>query len=64
MSKLHTNIRTPSNRVDIVPTLETHLISGSKFTDAGYIAMYDANEVNFYEKSAVTITKKSVLGGY
>ena len=61
VAKLHLNIRAPANRVDIIPTLETTLLSGSKFAD---IAVYDANKVNIYEKSAVTITEKAVLRGY
>ena len=64
VAKLHINIRSPANRVDIVPTLETTLLSGRKFADAVYIAVYDANKVHFYDKSAVTITKKAVLRGY
>ena len=64
VAKLHLNIRAPANIVDIFPTLEITLLSGSKFVDAGYIAMYNVNEVNFYEKSDVTITEKSVLRGY
>ena len=64
VAKLQLNIRDPVNRVDIVPTLETTLLIGSKFSDAGYISVYDANEDNFYEKSAVTITEKEVLRGY
>ena len=48
VAKLHLNIRAPANRVDIVPTLETTLLSGRKFADVGYIAVYDANEVNLY----------------
>ena len=63
VAKLHFNIRDPVNRVDIVPTLETNLLSGSKFSDAGYIAVYNVNEVNFYEKSAIAITEKAVLHG-
>ena len=51
VAKLHLNIRAPTNRVDIIPTLEN-----SKFSDAGYIAVYNENEVNFYEKSVVTIS--------
>ena len=58
VAKLHINIRAPSNRLDIVPTLETTLLSCSKFAGAGYIALYDESEVNFYDKSAVTITEK------
>ena len=64
VAKLHLNIRAPANRVDIFPTLEINLLSGSKFADAGYIAVYNVNEVNFYEKSYVTITEKAVLRGY
>ena len=64
VAKLHINIRAPANRVDIVPTLETTLLSGRKFADAVYIAVYDANKVHFYDKSAVTITKKAVLRSY
>ena len=64
MAKLHLNIRAPANRADIVPKMETTLLSGSKFSDTGYTAVYDANEINFYKKSAVTITEKSVLSGY
>ena len=64
VAKLHIYIRAPSNIVDILPTLEATLLSGSKFDDAGYIAVYDANEVNFHEKIAVTITEKAVLHGY
>ena len=41
VAKLHINIRSPVNRVEIVPTLETTLLSGSKFDDAGYLAVYD-----------------------
>ena len=58
VAKLFLNTRAPTNRVEILPTLETTLLSGSKFSDAGYIAVYDKNEVNFYEKIAVTITEK------
>ena len=64
VAKLHLNIRAPANIVDIVPTLEKTLLSVSKFVDTGYIAVYDVNEVNFYEKSAVTIREKAVLHGY
>ena len=64
VAKIHLNIRSLSNRVDIETTLETTLLSCSKFAGAGYIAVYNENEVNFYEKRAVTITEKSVLRGY
>ena len=56
VAKFHINLRAPSNRVDIVPTLDITLLSGRKFSDTGYISVYNVNEVNFYEKNAVTIT--------
>ena len=61
VDKLHLNIRAPANILDIVPTLEITLLSGIKFAEAGYRAVYDANEVNLYEKSAVTITENSTV---
>ena len=57
-------VRAPANVVDVVPTLEQTLISGSKFADAGYTAVYDEHEVNFYEANKVKIDAKSVLRGY
>ena len=57
-------VRAPANVVDVVPTLEQTLISGSKFADAGYTAVYDEHEVNFYEANKVKIDAESVLQGY
>ena len=39
----------PANKVDLVPNLTHTLLSGSKFADAGYTAIYDKDEVNFYD---------------
>ena len=63
-TKLLFNVRAPANEVDIVPGLQQTLLSTSKFTDAGYTAVYDENEVNFYNKEDVIITAESVLRGY
>ena len=50
--------------VDVVPDLDQTLISGSKFADAGYTAVYDQKEVNFYDSNTIKITAQSVLQGY
>jgi len=61
---LQLNVRAPANEVDIVPNLDQTLLSGSKFADAGYTAVYDKEEANFYNSSAVKIDEKTVLRGY
>ena len=63
-AKLLIDVRSPANKVDIVPNLEQTLLSTSKFADAGYTAVYDDEEVNFYEKEHVKIDAKAVLKGY
>ena len=45
----------PARTVDTVLDLvDQTLLSGSKFVDAGYISICDANEVNIYD----ALTKK------
>jgi len=61
---LQLKVRAPANEVDIVPNLEQTLLSRSKFAEAGYTAVYDEDEVNFYNKSAVKITEEAVIRGY
>jgi hypothetical protein len=51
ISKLLLDVRAPANQVDIVPNLTQTLLSGSKFADAGYTAVYDKDEVNFYDQT-------------
>jgi len=63
-AKLHLPVRAPANIVDVVPNLTQTLLSGSKFADAGYTAVYDEDEVNFYESNKIKITAKAVLQGY
>ena len=64
VATLQLNVRAPANRVDIVPSLTQTLLSGSKFADAGYTAVYDDKEVNFYESHTINITEDAVLKGY
>eukprot|EP00804_Cyclotella_cryptica_P015207 CCRYP_000733-RA/>CCRYP_000733-RA protein AED:0.43 eAED:0.26 QI:0/0/0/1/1/1/3/0/840 len=64
VAKLLHNVQTPVNMVDIVPSLGQTLLSGRKFADAGYTAVYDKAEVIFYDTNTIHITKKMVLTGY
>eukprot|EP00804_Cyclotella_cryptica_P014867 CCRYP_020386-RA/>CCRYP_020386-RA protein AED:0.51 eAED:0.20 QI:0/0/0/0.66/0.5/0.33/3/0/654 len=64
VAKLLPNVQTPANIVNIVPSLGQTLLSGSKFADAGYTAVYDKAEVNFYDTNTIHITEKAVLTGY
>ena len=58
-------LRDPANQVDIVPGIEQTLLSGGKMAEAGYIAIYDDEEVNFYNKTAkIHISEEAVLKGY
>ncbi len=52
VNKLLHNVREPARSAKIVPTLTNNsLISTSKFNDAGYTAVYDDKEVNYYKKA-------------
>eukprot|EP00804_Cyclotella_cryptica_P009391 CCRYP_018074-RA/>CCRYP_018074-RA protein AED:0.17 eAED:0.15 QI:0/0/0/0.75/0/0/4/0/1210 len=63
-AQLLLNVRPPANTVDIVPNLHQTLLSGSKFSDANYTAVYDKHEVNFYDSATINITERAVLTGY
>eukprot|EP00804_Cyclotella_cryptica_P000450 CCRYP_019933-RA/>CCRYP_019933-RA protein AED:0.03 eAED:0.04 QI:0/0/0/1/0.4/0.16/6/0/1642 len=63
-AQLLLNVRPPANTVDIVPNLHQTLLSGSKFADANYTAVYDKHEVNFYDSANINITERAVLTGY
>eukprot|EP00804_Cyclotella_cryptica_P026876 CCRYP_017593-RA/>CCRYP_017593-RA protein AED:0.20 eAED:0.21 QI:0/0/0/1/1/1/3/0/940 len=64
ISQLLLDVRAPANQVDIVPNLTQTLLSGSKFADVGYTAMYDKDEVNFYDSNKIHINATSILQGY
>eukprot|EP00804_Cyclotella_cryptica_P019415 CCRYP_006612-RA/>CCRYP_006612-RA protein AED:0.40 eAED:0.40 QI:0/-1/0/1/-1/1/1/0/326 len=63
-AQLLLNVRPPANTVDIVPNLHQTLLSGSKFVNANYTAVYDKHEVNFYDSATINITECAVLTGY
>jgi hypothetical protein len=67
INKLLHNVRAPARDVNIVPSLVGNsLLSTSKFTDAGYTAIYDENEVNFYDSKTtnITVSAEAVLKGW
>ncbi len=64
IAQLMLDVRAPANQVDIVPNLTQTLLSGSKFADAGYTAVYDKDEVNFYDSNKIHINAASILQGY
>ena len=57
-------LKEAAKEVDMVPGLAQTLISTGKITDAGYTAVYDKDEVNFYPADKIHITEESVLRGY
>jgi hypothetical protein len=67
VNKLLHNVCSPAQNVNIVPSLvENSLLSTSKFANAGYTAIYDKNEVNFYDAKTtkITVSAKAVLKGW
>ena len=64
VKKLLLDVRAPAQEIHVVPELQQTLLSGSKFADAGYTAVYDEEEVNFYNAKDIIITAEAVLRGY
>ena len=66
INKLRLKLREPANSVHIVPKVRDSLLSTSKMVDADYIAVYDKEEVNFYDAKTtkVVITEEAVLTGF
>jgi hypothetical protein len=67
VNKLLHNVREPAQSANIVTNLANNfLLSTSKFVDAGYTAVYDNKEVNYYEKATIKIImlEDAVLKGW
>ncbi len=65
--KLHHNLREPNPSVNIVPSLVGNsLLSTIKMIDAGYTAIYDDKEVNFYDTATtkITVLADAILKGW
>lgn len=61
---LHLYVRSPANTVDIVPNLHQTLLSGIKFADTNYTAVYSKDKVNLYDSNTINITETAVLKRY
>ena len=64
ISKLHHPVRKPAQTVDMVPSLAGQsLLSGAKFTEAGYISVCDRNEVNLDDSRTahIVVSEEAVL---
>ena len=56
VSELAHNVRQPAKDVHIVPSIETHsLLSTAKFAKAGYITVFNNEEVNIYGAQNTTL---------
>ena len=67
VSKLYPNVHDPACIVNMVPALaDNSLLSGGKFSDAGYMFICDGNKVNLYDKQSVkiTVSEEAVLNGW
>jgi hypothetical protein len=65
--KLHHNLREPTQSVTIVPSLVGNsLLSTVKMVEAGYTAIYDDKEVNFYDTTTtkITVLADTILKGW
>ena len=52
--------------MDIVPNLQSDLMSIGKMADAGYLTICDGKEVNIYDmhNATYTVSRGSVLRGW
>ncbi len=65
--KLHLNLREPARSINIVLSLVGNsLLSTIKMVEAGYTAIYDNNEVNFYDTTTtkITVLADAILKGW
>ena len=67
IQQLHHNVRQPAKDVHIVPTIDKNsLLSIPKFAAAGYITVFDGEEVNIYDayNTKVIVTREAILRGW
>ena len=63
---LDQDLREPANKADGIPALKQTLVSTSKMANAGYITVFDEEEVNVYEAKTTEIkpSQQAVLTGW
>jgi hypothetical protein len=66
VNKLHPKICKPAHSIHIVPKVQHSLLSTSKLVDADYIAIYNKQEVNFYDATTtkIVVSEEAVLKGW
>ncbi len=66
VNKLHHKICEPVRSVYIVPKVQHSLLSTSKLVEADYIAIYDKQQVNFYNAmtTKIVVSEEAVLKGW
>jgi hypothetical protein len=64
--KLHHKIPKPARSVHIVPKVQHLLLSTSKLVEAEYVAIYNKQEVNFYDAmtTKIVVSEEAVLKGW
>jgi hypothetical protein len=64
---LATAVRSPARDIHITPGVdETSLISTVKFAEAGYVTIFDRDEVNVYDErdTVITVSRSAILRGW
>jgi hypothetical protein len=67
ISHLATAVRSPARDIHITPGVdETSLISTVKFAEAGYITIFDRDEVNIYDErdTIIKVSRAAILRGW
>jgi len=67
IQQLHHNVHQPAKDVHIVTTIDKNsLLSIPKFAAAGYITVFDGEEVNIYDayNTKVIVTREAILRGW
>jgi hypothetical protein len=66
VNKLHHKICKPARSVHIVPKVQYSPFSTSKLVEADYVAIYDKQEVNFYDATTtkIVVSEEAVLKGW
>jgi hypothetical protein len=66
VNKLHHKICEPEHSIHVVPKVQHSLLSTSNLVEAGYIAIYNKQEVNFYNATTtkIVVSEEAVLTGW
>ncbi len=66
VNKLHHKICKPAHSIHNEPKVQHSLLSTSKLVEADYVAIYNKQEVNFYDATTtkIVISEEAVLKGW